>query len=329
MKGEADPPALFDNLAEICAKYDQSLDTFHQRQTGTRRTITVVSFFGGFGLVILVAMLTLLKIISGIRLWVPALAASVGCLAIGTLLMNPDRNQPALEDNVAFSPFAPADVSSQHVPAVPQDRPLRDGRPCRPVSSPDASPSHKVGSGSVQPRLPAKGDVGDLQQEKFPIRYYAHHRVTEHSDRVDTAFWHPLLVAGTNGRTQFEFELPESLARFRLRADGHGAGRVATVIDSVVACLPYRLTAKMPPMMLVGDTVSLPVEVANETGQTMPVEVALEHVPPVKVRRQCDPQYGTGHGQDAPGNGSRSRPPSRNLISPCRPGSREAVMSTR
>lgn len=284
------PPAMFDNLAEICAKYDQSLASFHEQQTATRRTVTVVSFFGGFGLVLLVAMLTLLKIISGIRMWVPALTAAVGCLAIGTLLMNPDRNQPALENNVAFTPYErPLSASAaveplprpHAMPAAVEKRPACDVEPSFARIASAASESQPVATASIE--APFSSDRGEIQQDKFPVRYYAHHRGTGVSRYVETVFWHPLLVAGTNGRTQLEFELPESLARFRLRVDGHGAGRVGTAVDSLVARVPFRLTAKMPATMLVGDVIGVPIEMVDEIGQATPVEVTLEHVPPIKV----------------------------------------------
>ena len=115
--GEADPPAVFDNLGQIRAKYEQSLADYRVERTRALNTLTAVSFFGGLGLVVLVGMLALLNIANGLRVWVPALVSAAACLVVGAILMNPDRLKSGPQGAVAFAPFnmAPAEVEESGV----------------------------------------------------------------------------------------------------------------------------------------------------------------------------------------------------------------------
>jgi anti-sigma factor RsiW len=101
----AGPPAVFDNLSAIRAKYEQSLQAYHTDQAQRFHVLTTLSFFGGFALVLFVGMLAILNIISGVRVWVPALGAALCCLIVGAVLMNPDRLQPGMQAAVAFMPY--------------------------------------------------------------------------------------------------------------------------------------------------------------------------------------------------------------------------------
>ena len=103
--GEANPPAMFDNLAQIRAKYEESIETYRAQRTRLLNTLTTVSFFGGLGLLVLVAMMVLLNIATGIRLWLPAFGAAVACLVIGAVLMNPERLRSGEDVAVAFAQF--------------------------------------------------------------------------------------------------------------------------------------------------------------------------------------------------------------------------------
>jgi hypothetical protein len=111
---EADPPTVLDNLGQLRAEYEKNLAAYRAERTKALNTLTTLSFFGGFGLVLLVAMLAALKVVSGIRLWVPAFAAAIGCLLVGATLMNPDRFQPGLGAAVAYVPYrGPAELAMQ------------------------------------------------------------------------------------------------------------------------------------------------------------------------------------------------------------------------
>jgi len=105
MAAKVDPPAMFDNLIELQEKYKDSLEDYRANRTKTSNALTAVSFFGGLGLVFLVAMLNLLNVAGGARLWAPAVAAATVCLIVGGILMDPARWKSTPEDAVGFVPF--------------------------------------------------------------------------------------------------------------------------------------------------------------------------------------------------------------------------------
>ena len=73
-------------------------------------------FFGGLGLLLFVTMLALLKIVSGLRLWLPTVAVAACCALIGLGLMEPGRHKMVQK----AVPFVPSSVNP---PAEAGDRP--------------------------------------------------------------------------------------------------------------------------------------------------------------------------------------------------------------
>jgi hypothetical protein len=102
------PPAAFDNLAELQQRYKDSLESYRADRTRRQNSLTMASFFGGLGLVLFVAMLAIMNVPTGLRLWVPALSAATACAVIGAILMNPERLQSISGHLVAFAPFSAA-----------------------------------------------------------------------------------------------------------------------------------------------------------------------------------------------------------------------------
>ena len=84
------PPLMFDNLNQIRSRYGESLAEYRAGQTKMLNTVTIASFFGGLGLVLLVAMLGLMRIVSGIHFWIPAVGAH-------HFLRDPWRHSPGLQ----------------------------------------------------------------------------------------------------------------------------------------------------------------------------------------------------------------------------------------
>jgi hypothetical protein len=67
--------------------------------------LTTLSLFGGIGLVVFVAMLSLLNIPCGLRLWGPSLGVAAACVVIGAVLMDPERLKPNQEGTVPFTSY--------------------------------------------------------------------------------------------------------------------------------------------------------------------------------------------------------------------------------
>jgi uncharacterized protein YfaS (alpha-2-macroglobulin family) len=100
--GAGRPPLMYDNIEQIRSNYKKSLAAYQADRTRALNMLTAISFFGGLGLVLLVVMLGLMRIVSGMHLWIPAVGATVCCLIIGAILMNPDQLTPAQGNAVAF-----------------------------------------------------------------------------------------------------------------------------------------------------------------------------------------------------------------------------------
>lgn len=108
------PPAVFDNLADLEERYRESLQLYRANRTRPQNALTMLSLFGGVGLVVFVTMLAILNIPTGLRLWVPSVGAALVCLAIGAVLMDPERLQSSPAGAVAFAPFQPAPALSDN-----------------------------------------------------------------------------------------------------------------------------------------------------------------------------------------------------------------------
>ena len=72
------PPGMFDNLADLRARYKDTLASYQSNRNTVLNTLITLSFFGGAGLVVFVAMLSLMNIPSGVRL-----SAAVTCRRYG------------------------------------------------------------------------------------------------------------------------------------------------------------------------------------------------------------------------------------------------------
>jgi hypothetical protein len=124
---EAQPVAMFDNLVELQRGYQKSLDAYRASRTGVSITLTTLSFFAAAGLLVLAAMLTLLNVASGARLWTPAIVSATVCLMIGGILMDPNRWKSPLEGAVPFMSFQPplgepaAESEAAEDPGAPGD----------------------------------------------------------------------------------------------------------------------------------------------------------------------------------------------------------------
>jgi hypothetical protein len=104
--GRANPPAMFDNLIELQQRYKENLAKYRAKRNWASNTLTALSFLGGLGLLILVAMLSLLNVAGGPRHWATAVAVATICLLVAGTLMDPGRWKSPPEGAVPFSPFA-------------------------------------------------------------------------------------------------------------------------------------------------------------------------------------------------------------------------------
>lgn len=150
--GTANPPAVFDNLVELQEGYRESLAKYRAHRTRASNTLTALSFFGGVGLVMLVAMLNLLNVASGARLWATAIVVATACLVVGGILMDPERWKASPEGAVPLLPF---DMAPATLPIAVEPSPSSAEDPGREKTAPSGDPDDQAMPGVV--RSDAKG----------------------------------------------------------------------------------------------------------------------------------------------------------------------------
>ena len=103
--GPGNPPAVFDNLKQIESGYKESLAAYQAEWDRGMDVLLTLSFLGGLGLVLLMTLLGLLKVVSGVHFWVPAVGVAACGLAVGVVLIDPARLRSGPQTAVAFAPF--------------------------------------------------------------------------------------------------------------------------------------------------------------------------------------------------------------------------------
>jgi uncharacterized protein YfaS (alpha-2-macroglobulin family) len=220
-------------------------------------TLTTLSFFGGIGLVVFVAMLSLLNIPCGLRLWGPSLGVAAACILVGAVLMDPERLKPNQGGTVPFTSYA--------APLIPPERPRREGEA-------PAEPARGV----------AQRDASTARQEPRPL---------------ETLLWRPLVKTDQQGQASVRVELPAHPASCRILLDAHaGDGRIGASNSPLGCQMPFRLEPRVPAEVSVGDRIHVPVSITNASDQRLSVELALEYGPWVRMEgapkrtRQMAPQ---------------------------------------
>lgn len=185
------PPAMFDNIHQIRSNYEKSMADYQAVRTNALNTLTTASFFGGLGLMLLVAMLGLMRIVSGMHLWIAAVGATTCCLIVGAILMDPGRLATGQDAVVAFSSY------SASLPKAAPSGECRASKPKEPPAAGGSASSPDAKTGEQEPRHPI-------------------------------LFWNPLLVTGPDDPAAVSLELPNAAARFRIMVNAHGDGRIGS-----------------------------------------------------------------------------------------------------
>jgi hypothetical protein len=190
LDGPAAPPLVFDNLGDLRAKYEASLREYRTKRTWVLNTMILLSFFGGLGLALLVTMLAMLKIVWGSRLWLPTALATVCCLVVGAVSMDPSRFKSVDVGAVAFTPRLTPPTTAA-------------------AGAETAQPARLSGftAGSYVYRTTAGGRA---------------------SRPTGTLAWYPLLQGGLDGRAEVAFELPRAAGVYRVTVEAHSDGRLGS-----------------------------------------------------------------------------------------------------
>ena len=108
------------------------------------------------------------------------------------------------------------------------------------------------------------------------IREYAHkaradRRPNDRRDFTETIYWHAgLRTNPRDGTASVEFDLPDSVSTFKVRADAFGNNGALGQGGAEIASLePFYVEPKLPPSMLVGDRPLIPVTLVNSTAEAL------------------------------------------------------------
>lgn len=261
------PPFVFDNLSQLLGRYQASLVSYRMNRTRVLNALTTLSFFGGVGLVVFVAMLSLLSIPCGLRLWGPSLGVAAACIVIGAVLMNPERLKPRQGGDVPFASSSTA----------------------------------------VEKRLHATGEVVEPTEKSgltaFAPLAYDHPDSSKGPPAADgvpaVLGWRPNVRTNAQGQSSAHLALPAKPVSYRLVVDAwDGAGRIGSLNAAVLSEMPFRLEPRVPAEARVGDRVHIPVGAVNISNQPLSLEVAMETGPSVRAEgtprrnRQLAPQQG-------------------------------------
>jgi hypothetical protein len=183
------PPMMFDNLHQLMDRYQTSLASYRVNRTRVLNALTTLSFFGGIGLVVFVAMLSLLNVPCGLRLWGPAMGVAAACIVIGAVLMDPERLKRNPGGDIPFAPFS-LQVSQPSPSPVDASRP-QNLRAFLPLSD------------AVQKAPEPTADRGGLPA---------------------SLVWRPLVSTDQQGRAAVRVQLPSPPGSCRIVLDVHAEG---------------------------------------------------------------------------------------------------------
>jgi hypothetical protein len=197
------PPLVLDNLGQLQQQYLESLASYQAGRTRVLNMLTALSFFGGIGLVVFVAMLSLLNIPCGLRLWVPSLGVAAACVVIGAILMDPGRLKPNRGGAVPFASF---------------EAPPGDEQDSAQAAAASGEPSAKFAPFDVS-GYEFRRDAKNASGGKFPS---------------DTLLWLPLKRADGQGHASVRVELPDAPSTYRVQIDAHAeSGRLGSRVTQL------------------------------------------------------------------------------------------------
>lgn len=122
-------------------------------------------------------------------------------------------------------------------------------------------------------KLPANPDP-------FVMREYAHrHELNPGAVRADfteTLYWHPALTLA-KGTADIAFDVSDASTRFQVVAFGHTQdGRLGATTFEITSRLPVSIEPKVPIEVTSGDTVTIPIAVANDRNETAAAILTIE-----------------------------------------------------
>lgn len=104
----------------------------------------------------------------------------------------------------------------------------------------------------------------------FPVPQYSSAYDGPRSDFRETVYWNPAVETNANGEAEVSFVVSDAVTSFRATAEGFSAaGAAGAGAITFQSKLPMTLDARLPVEVTSGDTVRLPITLANETSEAI------------------------------------------------------------
>lgn len=136
----------------------------------------------------------------------------------------------------------------------------------------DANTIGLLATGAAAPEEPADkagpgGGEGSAGSDAAPTRAWF----------PETFLFEPMIETDDAGRAALEVRVPDRLTSWRVLALAHARdGGQAGATTSFLGTLPVYVDPVVPPFLVAGDEVRLPVQVVNTTGESLTAELKLE-----------------------------------------------------
>ncbi|MBA3464492.1 MAG: carboxypeptidase regulatory-like domain-containing protein [Deltaproteobacteria bacterium] len=124
-------------------------------------------------------------------------------------------------------------------------------------------------------RRAAQQDNGWAVVRVFPVPEYSKNYDGPRTDFRETLYWNPTVETNARGEAEVTFVASDAVTSFRATAEGFSAAGLPGGGEATIQSrLPLTLDAKLPVEVTSGDTVNLPITIANETDE--PLEATLD-----------------------------------------------------
>ncbi len=179
----------------------------------------------------------------------------------------------APSSNAAQLPSAFSPSSSAGSPAAPvpvEVRRLEDVLIAQPVAAFKAPllPVASLGPGSF--------DEVQVREFAAPIYHLKSATQTVRTDFRSTLFWKPNVVLDANGRATVELYTGDAVTSYRVVTEGTDAfGLIGHAEARFFTAVPVAISMKLPPYLLSGDTVDIPLVLTNATDAPISGPLAL------------------------------------------------------
>jgi alpha-2-macroglobulin-like protein len=111
----------------------------------------------------------------------------------------------------------------------------------------------------------------------FPVPQYTRAYDGPRTDFRETVYWNPAVQTDANGEAEVAFVTSDAVTAFRATAEGFSASGVAGGGQvTFQSKLPLTLDAHLPVEVTAGDTIRLPVTLANETDEPLEASLAAQ-----------------------------------------------------